>query len=610
MKRSAFTLLELLLVLGVIIVVSAIGVAGYQRQHARSQFKSGVMRMQVDVACARVLAMQSGNAYIFRYVPGSGIYEIAPLKTLQEALYRVHGDLGQNNGYDALGGTLSSNDPSVWGSGYDMASTSIGMDATAMDLKNGGTSAYTDDLFSQENIAADMIEIAKENRRVARLGTTNVDMTGGLGGSLNSSGGMNAYGDGATGYNFNMENAGGLSGSGLGSTGMYETDYSGTGAQFPMGTEMGIDQSSYDPMNYRDLNGSEKLLVDENTLMSRVNMDGLIVRKQIPGNVIFTFMRVSESTPSILRARRPDGIKNDSVNIITGSDEGADLGSTLGGSLHSIPTSSTSEGLGGGLNAIPGTEGNSILGDAFSDEEDPLATSLWSEPLIFFPNGKTSNAVLGFASLGDYSFYSEIALRGMTGVTRISAISATPPEYDPSLTALTQEQLFRLRNPGYANSGTERLDPAAVATGGSLTSTTPTNALGVDESASLTDTDANAGGLGIDASASTSVNYGRAGGGYGSSDRRSGYQFSPSGGTSAADLGIGTAPASNVNLQGGFTGTTTAGTPSENVNSQNAFSAIDDALGNAASSTGGGTGATGVGEQENNRLQNTNGGGL
>ena len=88
--RRAFTLLELLIVLALILVISGISVASFQRMMARSRFKAGVVEIQIDLHKARLLAMQTGTPYIFRYAPGSGVYEIAPLNTLQEAIYRQY----------------------------------------------------------------------------------------------------------------------------------------------------------------------------------------------------------------------------------------------------------------------------------------------------------------------------------------------------------------------------------------------------------------------------------------------------------------------------------------------------------------------------------------
>ena len=131
----------------------------------------------------------------------------------------------------------------------------------------------------------------------------------------------------------------------------------------------------------------------------------------------------------------------------------------------------------------------------------------------------------------------------MTGVSRISGISGTPPEQDPNLTALTQEQLIRLQNPGRAYSGT---DQTTASPGGALGGTSPVGgALGTaqDPYLDMAPTgDANPLDLGFDPNAETtpSVNYG-------STDRRSNYRFDETtSGAPNADPTLGTDPFSQI----------------------------------------------------------------
>ncbi len=516
MRRPAFTLLELLLVLGIIVMISGMGIVGFQRQRARSEFKNGVVELQVDLSLARLLAMHTGNAYVFRYAPGSGVYEIAPLKTLQETIYRMNGDLRDENEADALGGSLVDE---ALNSTASFASSGL---FSSSSVASSGTPVYTDDLFSPENIAADMAYAAQAGSREPRFGATNVDLTGGLGGSLASSpvaaSGFESGGDGLT-FSSTI--------SGYSSPYGYSSDYSGTGGEFSLEFASGSEPSQSPLATLRELDGTEKLLADERTIASRVNLDGVVIRKRASGNVIFTFMRLSDSTPTKLKKSRAKGVKNSVADPVSGISEGEDLGSVLGGSLLSIPSGITGEGLGGGLRSAPGYEDDPLAEATIQEEQEFV--SLWSEPLLFFPNGKTSSAVIGFASIGEYSFYSEIALRGMTGVARISGISAIPPEMDPNQTALTQDQLTRLQNPGATYSDDQKTDTIR---GGSLADPTidlaaPTSFQG-DVYGSFNDN------FDSDASAIVpSINYG-------SSERRSGYRFderAPEGGQ-PSDAGI------------------------------------------------------------------------
>ena len=540
MRRTAFTLLELILVLAIIISIAAMGIAGFQRQYARSQFKNGVVQLQIDLLSTRLVAMQSGTAYVFRYVPGSSVYEIAPLKTLQEALYRMNGD-ALDDSSDALGGSLAS-------VGGGLSAPSVGAVGLSSPTGLYGEPEYTDDLFSQENILADLKAASALNATMARQAASLGGSESAYGGSLHSPGGTTSAFDSSSLYESTDQPLGGLTGSlassnppapsdPLASSAFgASSDFSGSGSEFALGTDLtgGIASETANTITVRDLTPYEKKLVDENTLAWRANADGAIIRKQTTGDVVFTFMRVSQSTPSNLCAHRPGGVARSSAEEATGvAAEGEDLGSALGGSLRSIPSGSgDSEGLGGGLNSIPGDDAANDDFPILGEEAPPV--SMWSEPLVFYPNGKTSNATLGFACVGDYTFYSEIALRGMTGVARVSSISALPPGADPAASSLTQEQLFRLYHPGQdyaagANAANPTLGgPLGGALGGADASASADitgGALGTSEF------DGNIPDLSLDSlntpTSAPGINYGsaRADAGYGSQTRRSGYQF-------------------------------------------------------------------------------------
>ncbi len=89
--------------------------------------------------------------------------------------------------------------------------------------------------------------------------------------------------------------------------------------------------------------------------------------------------------------------------------------------------------------------GSSFIGSLHPEEENQTKVSQWSEPILFYPNGRTSQAVIILCNSEEAPYYAEIALRGLTGIARISAIATVPPT-DPSFpTVLTLEQLEILR---------------------------------------------------------------------------------------------------------------------------------------------------------------------
>lgn len=491
MKRNAFTLLELILVLALITVVAAMGVGTYQRQHARSLFKSGVVELQIDLNRTRLLAMRSGQAYFFRFIPGTGIYEIAPLRTLQESIYRANGDVSDLYG-DALGGSLSS-------SAFDDSSSYSYDDLGVSDPLGMGGNVASDDLFSQENIEADLAE-AETALRVDSSYLSGLDNT--LGGTL----------------------------SGGSYSGLSTSTLSSGGSEFALGSQLDALQNmgTIPTTTIREMNTAEKQIGGtDNTIAWRVNKDGLVVRKEAKGGALFRYARLSESTPTQLRANRPGSASStaDSSNDLA-IDAGEDMGSRLGGSLRSVPTASSSTSLGGGLTAQ--TSGIGAIGDALEEEDtSPVVSSVWSEPILFFPNGRTSTVVLALANVGKYSYYSEIGLRGMTGYARISSITSTPTGMTAGDSVLTQEQYFRLTNPGVETSaegyGNVALGANGAASGLPNSPTTESQSF-VEESANLLDDS-----LTSDSTFAPS---------YGSTSRRSGYRFDA---TSTSNDPLGTA---------------------------------------------------------------------
>ncbi len=453
--RRAFTLLELLIVLALILVIAGISVASFQRMMTRSRFKAGVVEIQIDLHKARLLAMQTGTPYIFRYAPGSGVYEIAPLNALQEAIYRQNEstDLTDAFGGDALGGSL--------------AETAFGTDATALTTDAGlygiadgaAPPIYSDDLFSPANVAADMeaLGLATANPFGAGLG-----LDGALGDPLGTDGSFDASGFAASGDPSALDPT-------LG------TDFAAADSAFGdlgFSTSGGDAAFAIDPLTgattfanstpWRELKPEEKALLAEGTTLAwRVGPDGAIFRKAASGDVIFTFMRISASTPLNLKTRRSTGLDRTEAESTDDALGDGTFESRLTGSLAAPPeldedspfavprldetsaTGSTDGAFGGELAGLDPTLGL----DPTAAPASPAASSVWSEPIVFYPNGRVSSAVFGIACVGDVPYYSEIAIRGMTGVARISSISTLSPEEDPAASALTQEQLFRLSNP-------------------------------------------------------------------------------------------------------------------------------------------------------------------
>ena len=77
---SAFTLLELLIVMILILVIMALSTPWLHRVRVRSELKSAAQNLQSELYATRLAAMKSGEAYLFRYQSQTDIYEILPKK--------------------------------------------------------------------------------------------------------------------------------------------------------------------------------------------------------------------------------------------------------------------------------------------------------------------------------------------------------------------------------------------------------------------------------------------------------------------------------------------------------------------------------------------------
>ncbi|MFV1966642.1 MAG: Tfp pilus assembly protein FimT/FimU [Pirellulaceae bacterium] len=87
-----------------------------------------------------------------------------------------------------------------------------------------------------------------------------------------------------------------------------------------------------------------------------------------------------------------------------------------------------------------------------SDDLDLLEFEDWSEPIVFYPNGRTSNAVVQL--VGDRDYRVRLTLRGVTGTIFVSHLER-PPEDDLEADAAPQPARVA-RRPGRSTDRSQR----------------------------------------------------------------------------------------------------------------------------------------------------------
>ena len=78
-RRSAFTLLELMLVLAIIVAIGAIAIPSFTGVFDRQRLQASAEKIRLELDRARLEAMRTGQAQMFECIPGAGQYSVHPL---------------------------------------------------------------------------------------------------------------------------------------------------------------------------------------------------------------------------------------------------------------------------------------------------------------------------------------------------------------------------------------------------------------------------------------------------------------------------------------------------------------------------------------------------
>lgn len=116
LPRGGFTLLELMLVLAILTMISAIAMPRMTDMFERQKLRAAASTLRLEWDTARITAMRTGQAQVFNCVPGTGSFTVKPLlmqsdatNVGQGATVMVSGGAGQTTS----NGMLTAADPTL-----------------------------------------------------------------------------------------------------------------------------------------------------------------------------------------------------------------------------------------------------------------------------------------------------------------------------------------------------------------------------------------------------------------------------------------------------------------------------------------------------------------
>jgi prepilin-type N-terminal cleavage/methylation domain-containing protein len=83
-RRRGFTLLEMLIVLAVVVAVASMGWPSLRKLSHKSTLREAARQVRNVLARARLEAIESGGVRLFRYCPGTGVFEVSAGSTAEE----------------------------------------------------------------------------------------------------------------------------------------------------------------------------------------------------------------------------------------------------------------------------------------------------------------------------------------------------------------------------------------------------------------------------------------------------------------------------------------------------------------------------------------------
>jgi prepilin-type N-terminal cleavage/methylation domain-containing protein len=151
-SQRGYTLLELLLVLGILLVLAGLAFPGVMRIYGRHQFQTVVEDVRAHLAASRLRAIDTGVVYQFSYEPNGQRFSVTPFEAAEgNSLPTLEGTLPESFRFETTDNDQTSSTPqSITGASTTDAST-MSNEVIILFVPDGSATEAALDVVDEEN---------------------------------------------------------------------------------------------------------------------------------------------------------------------------------------------------------------------------------------------------------------------------------------------------------------------------------------------------------------------------------------------------------------------------------------------------------------------------
>ena len=164
-RCAGMTLMELLLVVAIMVVVTAVAAPTVQQTLANQSLKKSADRVRVAMGQARVKAIKNGEEYAVFFSPGGSFFNVAPFRTFEQ-----QGALADQRERELSEGRATSYEDDLLPRGVVFVAAESAMDARGADvLATSGSKGSLEPIFFYPDGTSQDAIITLQNQKQATI---------------------------------------------------------------------------------------------------------------------------------------------------------------------------------------------------------------------------------------------------------------------------------------------------------------------------------------------------------------------------------------------------------------------------------------------------------